>query len=283
MCLAPVTITNNRELWTPDGNTGGVTTVVPCGKCVVCLQRRAVGWMFRLSTEWRNSSSAYFITLTYENECVPITTNGLQSLDKSHLQKFFKKLRHKTPKKIKYYACGEYGSRTYRPHYHFIGFNLPTDWQRCYSIVSASWPDGLVHVGRCSYGSIAYTTGYVIKGGKEDFTDFTTGEIDDRQPEFSLMSKGLGASYLTPAQIDFHKRNLIGFLTNDGGKFQPMPRYYKDKIFDKEEKFKITQDAREYRELNIEQMFNDAIHEVQWKKDQQRKQEKQKMLKRVRL
>lgn len=283
MCIAPLTLTQERELWTPNGYEGGVTKVVPCGKCVVCLRRRAGGWMFRLTKEWEQSTSAYFVTLTYDDENIPTTTNDLQTLQKSDLQKFFKRLRHHTRRKIRYYACGEYGSKTHRPHYHAIIFDLPVNWCRAYDILVSAWTAGLIDLQRCSHGSIGYVTGYVIKGQKEDFTDYNTGEIDDRQPEFSVMSKKLGANYLTPAKINYHKRNLISTLPLGSGGILSMPRYYMDKIFDKEDKFKINEANREYRELNIERLFNNAIHEVQWKKDQQRKQEKQRKLQRQKL
>lgn len=56
-----------------------------------------------------------FITLTYDNNHIP--ADG--SIDKRELQLFFKRLRKKiNPIKIKYLACGEYGEKFGRPHYH---------------------------------------------------------------------------------------------------------------------------------------------------------------------
>ena len=104
----------------------GVTTgyvPFPCGKCPPCLRRRVSGWSFRLVKQGEQACSALFVTLTYDDEKVPKTASGLMTLQKSDLQKFFKRLRKKTHEKISYYAVGEYGDKTQRPHYHIILFN----------------------------------------------------------------------------------------------------------------------------------------------------------------
>jgi len=101
----------------------------PCGKCAVCLQRRALGWIFRLQKEAERSSSAFFITYSYDTDHVPISENGYMSLSKRHFQLYMKKLRKMHKKflpavKLSYYTAGEYGSEKTRPHYHSIMFNL---------------------------------------------------------------------------------------------------------------------------------------------------------------
>jgi len=103
--------------------TRGEHIPFPCGKCPPCKKRRTSGWSFRLVKEGERSLSALFITLTYDTEYVPITSNGYMSLDIKDLQKFFKRLRKLTNEKLKYYAVGEYGSTKMRPHYHIILYN----------------------------------------------------------------------------------------------------------------------------------------------------------------
>ena len=125
MCLAPITLWRNYA--TMDNKK---TDIVPCGKCPKCLKRKQNAWAFRLQCQTRVSISSAFITLTYEDEKLPLSYNGLPNLDKTHVQKFLKRLRKASPKSsnelsIKYYACGEYGTRTHRPHYHMIAFNIP--------------------------------------------------------------------------------------------------------------------------------------------------------------
>lgn len=207
----------------------------PCGKCLPCKTRRVSGWSFRLLKEADRSDSALFVTLTYNTDHVPITNKGYMSLNKRDLQLFFKRLRTETDrstkntiwdKKIKYYAVGEYGGKSKRPHYHIILYNAE------YHNIEAAWKKGSIHYGQLTPASCAYTLKYISK-------DSTIPEHanDDRLPEFSLMSKRLGDNYLTQKMIAWHK--ALGFASIDRfycttatGIKLAMPRYYKKKIFD---------------------------------------------------
>lgn len=160
--------------------------VFPCGKCPECLKRRVSGWSFRLIKESERSHSAIFVTLTYDVDHVPLTEKGFMTLRKSDVQKFFKRLRKIDPEaQIKYYAVGEYGGRTLRPHYHIILFNSS------HANISSAWrlegkPLGDIHYGDVSGASVGYTLKYMTKEGK-----IPLHKNDDRVPEFSLMSKDL--------------------------------------------------------------------------------------------
>lgn len=156
----------------------------PCGKCPACRLRRASDWSFRLMEEEKVSSSAYFLTLTYDTKFVPITERGFMSLDKRDLQLFFKRLRKahiSGANPIKYYAVGEYGGRSRRPHYHVIAFSAEL------SKVQPAWQLGSVHYGTVTGASIGYTLKYISKPAK-----IPQHQNDDRVPEFSLMSKNWG-------------------------------------------------------------------------------------------
>jgi len=218
----------------------------PCGKCPPCLRRRVSGWSFRLNKQSEQSKSAHFITLTYNDEKIPVTKSGLQTLVKSDLQKFFKRLRKKTHEKISYYAVGEYGDKTQRPHYHIIIFNAQLN------IVESSWMDNDNPIGNIHYGdvvdaSIGYTLKYI---SKEKRIPMFNG--DDRAKEFAVMSKGLGKNYLTKQMIKWHKNNVEErmYLPLKDGKKASMPRYYKDKIYNEGEKFRVSV----YMEAKAEQM-----------------------------
>lgn len=196
------------------------------------MKRRVDGWVFRLMQEEKNHSTAFFVTLTYDPSSVPLTARGWMTLDKSHVQRFFKRLRKSATMPIKYYVAGEYGTKRYRPHYHAIIFGA-TDMKH---IVDAWTLDGKqigdVHVGRVTGDSIAYTIGYIHKSV---FRRFHKG--DDRLPEFSLMSKGMGANYLTDRIKRYHKADVSRlYCTKPGGHKIAMPRYYRDRIFNEEER-----------------------------------------------
>ena len=132
--------------------------VVPCGKCPQCRQRRANAWIFRLLKEERIHKTALFVTLTYDSDHVPITPKKFMTLDKRDCQLFMKRLRKNTGRKtIKYYLCGEYGSTTFRPHYHAIMYDVT------HEEIDAAWQLGGIYVGQVTGQSIGYTTKYMCK------------------------------------------------------------------------------------------------------------------------
>lgn len=211
-CLLPVSIRDKKN---------GGTLAAPCGKCPDCRNRRAQSWVFRLTQEEKVHFTSAFITLTYSHETVPISQNGFMTLCKSDFQDFIKRLRFNTKcKTIKYYACGEYGSTTWRPHYHAIIFDVG------FEDVFKAWGNGQIHFGDTRQESIAYTTKYMCKPSK-----IPLHSKDDRIPEFSLMSKGMGKNYLTDQMIKYHEQTQNSFVTLPGGYLQSLPRYYRDRIF----------------------------------------------------
>lgn len=230
----------------------------PCGKCHECLKKRVSQWSFRLMQESKISHTAQFITLTYDTKHVPLTNRGFMTLEKRDLQLFFKRLRKKQfgneKGDIKYYACGEYGSKTMRPHYHIILFNADIN------LISHAWNLGHVHFGNISQASVGYTLKYINKTKK-----IPIHKNDDRKKEFSLMSKGLGKSYMSKQMIKWHKNDLENrmYCNIEDGKKISMPRYYKDKIYNKDERLKI---ATKYREEN--EIIDSKQHERDWREDQ---------------
>lgn len=276
MCITPVTVKRERDEWIPEisHECSTATRIVPCGKCIECLQARQNGWSLRLAEEMKYSSSAAFITYTYEN--VPLSGNGLPTLDKRDYQLFMKRLRKMIGKQgIKYYTCGEYGSKTQRPHYHSICFNLPGNILDDSDVLNRTWGNGHVHIGAVTPASIAYVTKYCIKGTWSPMDpDHETGILDDRQPEFSLMSKNLGIGFLTPQMEKYLRAKGITYATLDGGIKTALPRYYKEKIYDRQERAMLAQENIQVYEALQEQRFRDVHHEIAWKKDQYRKIEK---------
>ena len=268
MCLTPITLKRDyKELSTPDGSSG-LTNIVPCGKCVKCLARRRNHWSFRLFHQMKTSTSAAFITLTYNEENLPISPNGIPTLNKRDLQLFFKRLRKYEQAKgnrepIKYYAVGEYGSRYSRPHYHVIIFGVSrSTLLRSQTVMEGIWKAGVVDIAPCNIGTISYTTGYIMQG-----TWRPSSPIDDRVPHFSNMSKGLGQSYLTPNTISYHKQRLETGLHHPNGFFISMPRYYADKIFTKAEKKLIRKKLIEANSIDWFEFINtDFREEVERKK-----------------
>ncbi|AXH75620.1 MAG: replication initiator protein [Microviridae sp.] len=229
----------------------GKTVPVPCGKCPACYKRRVSAWSFRLMQQERIAETSYFITLTYDTRAVPITNSGYMGLQKKDVQLFLKRVRKvhsgSSVSYIKYYCVGEYGGKSYRPHYHIIIFNLQlelmysrddlklldySDYDGQVQVKCLQWPHGMTTVGRVTGASVGYTLKYMSKVSK-----IPMHKNDDRLKEFALMSKGLGVNYLTEQIIQWHKdapdeRMYVPLLD---GKKASMPRYYKNKLYTKNE------------------------------------------------
>lgn len=238
MCYTPVILKKTKDYQTIKDTY--FTQQVPCGQCLECRRARQHSWYVRLNAELKNSYTAKFITLTYDDDNIPVNSEFYQTLYYEDVQLFFKRLRRRQERKhgklspkIKYFAVGEYGSQTNRPHYHIILFN-------CLDIndVEKSWKFGNIHAGDVTDQSIYYTLKYCLKSTLFDST--TDTDNTGRQREKALMSKGLGLSYLTPQMQKYFNEDLTRGVTLLGGQELPLPRYYRNKMWDSEqEKGKI--------------------------------------------
>lgn len=239
-CLTPYMVKMDNEQFQP----------VPCGRCPPCRLRRASGWSFRLMQQDRIAQSSHFITLTYATSNVPLSPNGYKTLDKRDIQLFFKRLRKAHDvSNIKYYVAGEYGGQTNRPHYHAIIFNARLD------LVQPAWDKGDIHYGTVSGASIGYTLKYMCKDSKKRYY----GTKDDRATEFSLMSKGLGLNYINDKTSEWHKSDLDNrmYLPLMDGQKCAMPRYYKDKMYNEDERDKIAYACFKKAQLEVHPNYSD--------------------------
>lgn len=199
----------------------------PCGQCLACRINKRRLWTHRLMLESYEHRESIFITLTYAEEFLPENA----SLDKKDLRDFFKRLRYFcSPRKIRYYACGEYGAKTHRPHYHAIIFGLGlSDGE----LVAKAWPFGRVHVGECNIHTVQYVAGYVTKKFvKKD---------DARVKEFTTMSRRPGIAYNAAQRVVelirdsryahlFQGDHTIPEGLRHGNRLLPFDRYLKEKM-----------------------------------------------------
>jgi hypothetical protein len=192
MCVKPITITNKYRSQKSDKHL----ITVPCGKCYKCINKKRREWAFRLNEEAKQHANVYLLTLTYSEEYVPYLNletgeypvravnlgDDLQETDrlekivyKKDVQNFIKRVRkaqtqfykkcNQEPRKIRYYACSEYGTKnTKRPHYHIILFSaepyIIQDWQ-----MLKLWKFGAVDIEPMNreVGTYYYTTKYLFK------------------------------------------------------------------------------------------------------------------------
>lgn len=245
---------------------GGVNAgaVVPCGKCHVCIYRRATDWTFRMMEEAKVSTSVHFITLTYEDNKLPWTDDG-PSLYKKDLQDFWKRFRKNNGiENLKYYACGEYGTKTKRPHYHAIIYNA--EEAATEQTIERDWKKGIVDVRAAKSHSMRYVANYIQKRSTQ------IQEKDAREKEFSVMSKGLGKDWLTKQMTDLIRQQQTGSVQINGVHHR-IPRYYRDKVFTYDEKTIISEKSVEALREFQNSFDNPLIYE-QWKRVEQQKHAK---------
>lgn len=207
--LGPAKYLDPKDFGSPESlqTRGWYLTPVPCGKCLNCCADRSRDWSIRLLLELEVMKNAVFVTLTYNDDHLPLMPgSGTPTLCVRDVQLFFKRLRKKfNPRKIRFFLCGEYGSNTHRPHYHAILFGLSLNdfsdlrpvsknelGQTLYTSPTFEkvWQNGFVSLGEVTFHSCNYVARYTLKkqfGSKDEFAD-------GRKPEFVLSSRrpGLG-------------------------------------------------------------------------------------------
>lgn len=218
VCYSPLSIRR------PNGNGSGDRITVPCGKCFACLQKKRGEWSIRLKHELKYHTKATFLTMTYNDDNVPIKQSEDKftlTVCKEDVQLFLKRLRKKLKNEIKYYLVSEYGGTTYRPHYHAIIYGLS---YHDHQVIYDAWKKGNIKLGTVTDASIHYVTGYLIS---KDSTP------DGAERVFSLMSKGLGKKHIEENRDHYGKLNQV-YVKTENGIIHSMPRYYREKLFTKE-------------------------------------------------
>lgn len=217
----------------------GSYKMYPCGHCVACRKVQATAWGIRSYFESLCHDSSVFVRLSYDDEHLPPSRCPLfsGSLVKEHIPSFMNRLRYYCGNGIKYFACGEYGENTYRPHYHCILYGVPHNdpvfydmfYSKTYQVyvgMCKAWPFGNITVGDVTASSCFYVSKYTLKQTKEDFARLKEYK---QQAPFRLMSRnpGIGSEYLNKIKYQIIQDGYIRFK---GSKIQ-IPRYYFDKIF----------------------------------------------------
>lgn len=143
-----------------------------------------------------------FVTLTYRNEEMPTTPEGLPTLTPRDLQLWLKRFRKAIDQPgMRFYAAGEY-SPAERPHYHLILFG----YKGCHygksryrdghtidccsqcDLVRDTWGKGIIETQPAAPEHLSYTAGYVMK----KMTSKNDKRLNGRYPEFSRQSNRAG-------------------------------------------------------------------------------------------
>lgn len=212
------------------------------------------------------------LNLTYDDDHLPL--HG--QLHKKHLQDFFKRLR-KAGFKFRYVASGEYGETNRRPHFHIALFGEDFEKSRkqfgkarggdptfTSEVVSKYWSFGNHLICTLNFDSCAYIARYIMKkliGGASPLplAYLADGEIVMPNPEFMVMSKGIGKTWFNEYfMTDVFPR---GSVVTRKGTAAPVPRYYKSLL--KEVGQDLALDMRFRTEVRAEAHLERTRHENQ--------------------
>lgn len=258
---------------------------LPCGRCIGCKLERSRQWAVRLMHEAQLHKKTSFITLTYNDKSLKGAAASSQSLtaaaprpglpqpldrtstrethahekqeraatlSKRDLQLFTKRLHDnvkrqpESTKGVRYFACGEYGEKTHRPHYHlavfgedFSGDRLPWRTAGKYQVwrsprLEELWPFGHSEIGELTFESAAYVARYLTKKitGEKAIEHYK--RTDEHgceywlEPEFSHMSRnpGLGQGWLKQYKTSVYPHDRV--IIN--ARAAKPPRYYDQEL-----------------------------------------------------
>lgn len=197
-------------------------------------------------------SASAFVTLTYADEYLPEDLS-LRPVD---LKRFMYRLRtglaRKKEKPVRFYAVGEYGDKSERPHYHLLLFGYQTclrgaSWyterrtsccSRC-DFIRDTWGKGHVGLGTVTHQSVRYVCSYMTKNMRHRHDS----RLHGREPEFSRKSNRPGIGYGALREVtetilqygldaDGDKMGAVPTYLRHGAIKRPLGRYLRGKIAD---------------------------------------------------
>lgn len=273
------------------GETYPIFMAVPCGHCVLCREKKRKNLAFRCQAEtnyWasQGAPTPLFVTLTYNNTYLPRTDSGVPTLRGKDVTLFLKRLRQNLMRryganvvsKLRYCLCGEYGSHTFRPHYHVLFWNFPNlgssdsvrNLTSCINAIQDSWstivdyvknpvtgvPEpvykelGFISCFEATTGAAGYIAKYIGKSVPQQLSD-------DVEPPFLRRScgrlKGIGFQWfiqwqiLNPDSDPLEKSSwtLTDPYTGSSIHTQVLPKYFVDKLCPTASQL-LTKDIRYY-------------------------------------
>lgn len=189
---------------------------VPCGRCLGCRLEYSRQWAVRCMHEAKMHESSVFVTLTYDNEHLPVDAKGVETLRPRDYVLFMKRLRL-THAGVRFFQCGEYGDRLKRPHHHALLFNCWFSDRRYLKsrdgvelFTSAEldrlWGNGQCTFGAVSFESASYVARYTMKKVYGDESWYA-----GRVREYCTMSRrpGIGSGFVLKFRSDVYPSDQV--------------------------------------------------------------------------
>lgn len=276
--------------------------LIPCRHCWACHLNYAKDWATRLTYECKYHEHRYFITLTYDEEHLPLF-ESMKYIDKDgqvsifendgtwtgslvpeDMTKFIKKLRKfYNVDGIKYFYAGEYGEKTERPHYHMILFGAPLNMKNWHSFhidgnhklhwkdsdIEKMWGKGMIDIAEVEWASCAYVARYCMKkiNNENDSVEYAkVGKIK----EYVRMSRrpGIGVRYYNEHKHDIYENDEVIITTAKGNADVIKPPKAFDKRFKEEypeewESIKASREACAERSRKLEKELTQGITDME--------------------
>lgn len=263
---------------------------IPCGVCLNCKRDRISLLEQRAKYEFNNHSSSCFVTFTYDDYHIPVMPGfNRPTLLRRDFEKYIDTVRHSLKKSVirflpdvdvnfSFLACGEYGDKFKRPHFHIIFFGLP--YKKCKSFLQNYWHFGAIDVRPVNTGAIRYVIKYLSKqqkGNNLDAQYFDNG----LEPPFVCHSRSFGAGLFRSQQRNIQEYGVMKF----GQKTIGVPAYWKNKFLVLSERniLSIERHRKQYEEFTYITVakprgFNSYR---EWRDRQSQKRERDEYFKRI--
>jgi hypothetical protein len=236
LCKEPIKVRVGNRLSVA---TSSGIALVPCGQCLNCCVNKARIWTNRIILEACCHGDTSFVTLTFDKYNLP----NPPLLSVPLMQKYIKRVRYHTGKKMRYFCVGEYGEgqgeRELNPHYHLIMYNIHpvTDWKH----LAESWKndDGCLMCEPERLQAVdltpelaRYAAGYVTKKAKDERNQWCFESQKklhcEGLREWAIFSKGLGKEAIKKARYEAWKWDHEINTLRTGGRKYPIGRYLKE-------------------------------------------------------
>lgn len=217
---------------------------IPCGQCIGCRLERSRQWAVRLLKELKLHETSSFLTLTYDNKHLPLVgTSTRPTLKKEDITLFLKRLRFSiSPRKIRFFQCGEYGETQGRPHHHMILFGWDFLKDR-YAVENSRagfpqyespsltklWGKGRAVISEVTFESSAYVARYSLK---KHLGPGSALMYAGKVPEYVTMSRnpGIAADFFKNFRADMYPHDEV---VSGPGRPPSLPPKYFDKLLEK--------------------------------------------------